>query len=64
MLMGVLVGFLTWSVYLTIQILVIVVKKKDKDLRPLKLMQRLVIALIAGLIWGGILKYTITGSPH
>lgn len=39
MLMGVLVGFLTWSVYLTIQILVIVVKKKDKDLRPLKLMQ-------------------------
>ena len=64
MLMGVLVGFLTWSVYLTIQILVIVVKKKDKDLRPLKLMQRLVIALIAGLIWGGILKYVITGSPH
>ncbi len=64
MLMGVLVGFLTWSVYLTIQILVIVVKKKDKDLRPLKLMQRLVIALIAGLIWGGILKYAITGSPH
>ena len=64
MLIGVLVGFLTWSVYLTIQILVIVVKKKDKDLRPLKLMQRLVIALIAGLIWGGILKYAITGSPH
>ena len=64
MLMGVLVGFLTWSVYLTIQILVIVVKKKDKDLRPLKLMQRLVIALIAGLIWGGILKYVVTGSPH
>ena len=64
MLMGVLVGFLTWFVYLTIQILVIVVKKKDKDLRPLKLMQRLVIALIAGLIWGGILKYAITGSPH
>ena len=64
MLMGVLVGFLTWSVYLTIQILVIVVKKKDKDLRPLNLMQRLVIALIAGLIWGGILKYAITGSPH
>ncbi len=64
MLMGVLVGFLTWSVYLTIQILVIVIKKKDKDLRPLKLMQRLVIALIAGLIWGGILKYVVTGSPH
>ena len=64
MLMGVLVGFLTWSVYLTIQILVIVVKKKDKDLRPLKLMQRLGIALIAVLIWGGILKYAITGSPH
>lgn len=64
MLMGVLVGFLTWSVYLTIQILVIVVKEKNKELSPLKLMERLVIALIAGLIWGGILKYAITGSPH
>lgn len=65
MLIGVIVGFITWSLYLCVQLIVYVASHDPKKIfSPKKLLHRLAIALIAGLIWGGILKYVVTGSPH
>lgn len=63
MLIGLVVAFVTWAIYVVVQIIV-VHSSPDKELSPKKLLQRLGIALLAGLIWGGILKYIVTGSPH
>lgn len=65
MLIGTIIGFITWAVYLVVQVIVAASSRDPKkELRPLKLLQRLLIALVAGCIWGGILKYAVTGSPH
>ena len=63
MLIGLVIAFVTWAIYVVVQIIV-VHSSSDKTLSPKKLLQRLGIALLAGLIWGGILKYVVTGSPH
>lgn len=65
MLIGTIIGFITWSLYLLVQV-IIAASSTDpkKELSAKKLLHRLGIALLAGLIWGGILKYVVTGSPH
>ena len=64
MLTGLIVGFVTWSVYLVIQILTVAWSIDQKELEPKRLLKQLFFLLLAGMIWGGIFKYTITGSPH
>lgn len=63
MLTGGIFGFVTWSLYLAIH-LIVVAASRDKKIEPKKLLHRLAIAIVAGIIWGGIIKYAITGSPH
>ena len=64
MLTGLIVGFITWSVYLVVQILIITWSTDQKELEPKRLLKQLFFLLLAGVIWGGIFKYAITGSPH
>ena len=65
MLIGTIIGFITWTIYLLIQTIISAASTDPKkQLDPKKILQRLGIALLAGLIWGGILKYAVTGSPH
>lgn len=63
MLTGAIIGFVTWSVYLAVHI-IIVACSRYKKMEPKKLLHRLGIAIGAGVTWGGIIKFAITGSPH
>lgn len=62
MLTGAIVGFITWAIYLVVQL--IVTHSRGSKLNPKRLLYRLAIAIAGGTIWGGILKYVVTGSPH
>ena len=64
MLTGLIVGFVTWSVYLLVQILIVAWSIDQKELEPKRLLKQLFFLLLAGVMWGGIFKYAITGSPH